>query len=247
MGFMDVKKISEQGREVKLLVSGSDTPLLNAVRRTILNNVPTLAIESVWVYENNSVMPDEMLSHRMAMLPIAFLGKGKPDTAKFALEKEGPGMVYSGDITCTTANAEIVDKKIPLVLLGKNQRVKTEMEGILGTGKQHVKWQSASIAYYQVPQLSFERVKDTDAITKAFPNALEVKAKKLFLADPYNAKQATEIRDRFPNEVNLEFDEKSFVLSVESNGGRTNAEILEAAIESLKEKNQEFKEALKSL
>jgi DNA-directed RNA polymerase subunit D len=244
---MDVKKISEQGRDVKLLVSGVDTPLINAVRRTVLNNVPVLAVESVWVYENNSVMPDEMLSHRLAMLPISATGKSKESTAKFALEREGPVMVYSGDITCTTANAEVVDKKIPLVLLGKNQRVKMEMEAILGTGKQHVKWQPAAIAYSQVPDLSFEKVKDPEAIVKAFPGVLELKAKKLFLANPYDARTATEIRDRFPSEVNLAFDDSAFVLSIESNGAKTNAEILEAAVGSLKEKNQEFKEALKSL
>ena len=122
---MDIKKISEQGKESRLLVSGSDSAFMNAMRRTVLNNVAVLAVESVWVYENNSVMPDEMLSHRLAMLPIAQSGKGKADTAKFALEKVGPGMVYSGDIACTTANAEVVDMKVPLVLLGKNQTVKT--------------------------------------------------------------------------------------------------------------------------
>jgi hypothetical protein len=47
--------------------------------------------------------------------------------------------------------------------------------------------------------------------------------------------------------VNLAFDDSAFVLSIESNGAKTNAEILEAAVGSLKEKNQEFKEALKSL
>ncbi len=245
---MDVKKISDNGRELRLLVNGTDTAMMNAIRRTVINNVPSLAIEKVLMYENNSVMPDEMLSHRMAMVPIKAAGKVKDDeVAKFALEKEGPCHVYSGDMVCTTGNAEVGEKKIPLLQLGKNQRVKCEMDAVIGTGKMHSKWQPGVIAYYQVPKVAFENVKDPEAIVKAFPGAVEAKARKLFLTNPLDSKRVTEIRDKFPHEVKLEYDEKQFVLSVETNGGKENGEIIEDAIIALQKRNQEFKEALKSL
>jgi len=182
----------------------------------------------------------------MALLPVSASG-AKTDSAKFAVQKEGPCTVYSGDIECTTGNAGIVAKKVPLAVLGKNQRIKIEMEAVLGTGKTHSKWQPCSVSYYQIPRLSLENAKDAEAIAKAFPGVVELKAKKAFLADPYNAKQATEIRDRFPSEVSLEFDDHSFVVVVETASGKTNEEILEDAVESLKTRNQEFREALKSL
>ncbi|MBS3062107.1 MAG: DNA-directed RNA polymerase subunit D [Candidatus Diapherotrites archaeon] len=245
---MDVKKISDNGKELKLLINGTDTAMMNALRRTIMNSVPVLAIDKVWFYDNNSVMTDEMLSHRLGLLSVKGVGKvTEGENAKFALEKEGPGMVYSGEIICSTGNAEIVDKKIPVVLLGKNQRVRMEMEAVVGTGKMHTKWQPGTVTYYQVPKVTFEGVKDPEAIQKAFPGTIEVKAKKLFLADPLNAKQVTELRDRFPEEVKLDYDDKSFVMIIETNRGKENAEIIEDSLEALRNRNKEFKEALKSL
>ena len=44
---MDVKKISDNGKELKLLINGTDTAMMNALRRTIMNSVPVLAIDKV--------------------------------------------------------------------------------------------------------------------------------------------------------------------------------------------------------
>ena len=50
---MDVKKISEKGSVTKILVKGVDAVLMNSIRRTIMNNVSVLAIEDVYIYDNN--------------------------------------------------------------------------------------------------------------------------------------------------------------------------------------------------
>jgi len=51
-------------------VSGIKPSLANALRRIMLAEVPTMAIEKVWFSDNTSVIPDEMLAHRMGLLPI---------------------------------------------------------------------------------------------------------------------------------------------------------------------------------
>lgn len=49
---------------------GIDAPIANAIRRILLSEVPTIAIETVFVHDNSSIMPDEMLAHRMGLVPL---------------------------------------------------------------------------------------------------------------------------------------------------------------------------------
>src|SRR3989338_6557908 len=85
------------------------------------------------------------------------------DTVKFVLDKEGPGMIYSRDIKSTDPKIEFIDKNVPIAKLKKDQRIRLEAEAVVGTGKEHVKWQSALIAFKEIPKVSFETklIKDT--------------------------------------------------------------------------------------
>ncbi|KAJ1444899.1 DNA-directed RNA polymerase [Pelagophyceae sp. CCMP2097] len=56
--------------EVELDVVGIDVSIANALRRIMISEVPTVAIEKVYVEENSSVMQDEVLAHRLGLIPI---------------------------------------------------------------------------------------------------------------------------------------------------------------------------------
>lgn len=73
----EAKKISEKNGVLKLLITDTDTVLINSIRRAAVAEVQTLAPENISFYENSSIMPDEMISHRLALLPI------KTDTKKY--------------------------------------------------------------------------------------------------------------------------------------------------------------------
>ena len=49
---------------------GIDAALVNAYRRIMISEVPSLAIEKVFIYSNTGVMHDEVLSHRLGLIPI---------------------------------------------------------------------------------------------------------------------------------------------------------------------------------
>ena len=168
---MDIKKISERTDQLKLLVTGLDTALLNSLRRTIMNAVPSYAAETVLIYENNSIVPDEMLAHRIGLLPVRVNKKKtkKGDIIKLTLEKEGPGNVYSSDISVQGTGAEMENKNVPLTKLKKGQKIKMEIETMAGTGKEHAKWQPALVSYKQVPKISFEHSKDAHSILIKWP------------------------------------------------------------------------------
>lgn len=47
-----------------------DTSFVNALRRILIAEVPTVAIENVYMWNNTSVIHDEVLAHRLGLIPI---------------------------------------------------------------------------------------------------------------------------------------------------------------------------------
>jgi DNA-directed RNA polymerase I and III subunit RPAC1 len=58
-------------------IQGIDSAMANAIRRILIAEVPTMAIERVDLWQNTSVLPDEVLAHRLGLIPIL------ADPAKF--------------------------------------------------------------------------------------------------------------------------------------------------------------------
>lgn len=51
---------------------GIDASIANALRRILIAEVPTIAIHRCYIVNNTSVMQDEVLAHRLGLLPICF-------------------------------------------------------------------------------------------------------------------------------------------------------------------------------
>ncbi|KAH8738516.1 DNA-directed RNA polymerase I [Cryptosporidium ryanae] len=65
-------------------ISGIDASVANALRRILLVEVPTVAIETVQIYQNNGVIQDEVLAHRLGLIPMLI----DPDTIDYRSEDE---------------------------------------------------------------------------------------------------------------------------------------------------------------
>lgn len=55
---------------------GIDASLANAIRRILIAEIPTLAIEDVFVNQNTSIVHDEVLAHRIGLVPLRGAKKG---------------------------------------------------------------------------------------------------------------------------------------------------------------------------
>ena len=246
---INIKKIEEKDNVSSYLIKGVSPAFINAIRRGIMLHTPCLAVEDVSIYENDAVLFDEMLAHRLGMLPIKTDVKTYKtgDTVKLVLEKEGPCTVYSKDIKSTDPKIEVMNKDIPITKLEKEQRIRLEMTAIMNSGEEHAKWQPAVIGYRELPTLtvssSFKAGKD--AVEACPLNILELKGQKVVLQDAQKCNLCGACIDAAEGEgIKLEFDKSTYVFTIEPTAGLSAKETIEGAVKELIAKSKELEKLL---
>ncbi|CEG45010.1 dna-directed rna polymerase i and iii subunit [Plasmopara halstedii] len=81
---------------------GIDAAIANALRRILLAEVPTMAIEHVYIWNNSSIIQDEVLAHRLGLVPLnvdprEFQGFSDNEEAEATDENT---IVFKLDVTC---------------------------------------------------------------------------------------------------------------------------------------------------
>ncbi|BEJ13752.1 hypothetical protein CspHIS471_0309260 [Cutaneotrichosporon sp. HIS471] len=84
--IVSVQRLTPSAIEFDL--AGVDAPIANALRRIMIAEVPTIAIEDVYVWNNTSIMQDEVLAHRIGLVPL----KIDPHTLDFKPGNYSPPM-----------------------------------------------------------------------------------------------------------------------------------------------------------
>ncbi len=179
-----------ENNEQKIVVKLKGVPLqyANALRRICLTGVPVFAIDDVVIIENSSVLADEGIAHRLALIPL------KTDLTRFVEPSKCDChsemgcsqcrvmlMIDSGsvDTTRTITSAELtseddvvkpVSDKIPIIELAPGQKLKLEAYARLGRGTEHAKWNSATVSVLAEtanPEDHLLTVESTGALTPA--------------------------------------------------------------------------------
>jgi DNA-directed RNA polymerase II subunit RPB3 len=65
-----VKIISKEMNTLKFELTNTDLTVANALRRIIIAEIPTMAIEIVEISDNTSVLHDEYIAHRCGLIPL---------------------------------------------------------------------------------------------------------------------------------------------------------------------------------
>jgi len=68
MAEIEIK--SKTDEELVFDIKGVDPTIVNTLRRIMIAEVPTMAIETVMINQNTSIIPDEVLAHRLGLIPI---------------------------------------------------------------------------------------------------------------------------------------------------------------------------------
>jgi len=160
---MEIEFASLDDTLARYTLSGAKPGFANAFRRAMIGEVPTLAIEDVRIYDNTSALFDEMLAHRLGLIPIrtdlssystqencSCGGAGCPAcTVTFTLSVEGPKLVTTSDLIPQDPKAAPVEDNIPIVKLIKGQKLVVEARAFLNKGKAHAKWQPTLVCGYK--------------------------------------------------------------------------------------------------
>jgi len=116
--------------------------LANAIRRSALE-IPIIAVDEVEISQNDSALYDEVLAHRIGLIPIK-TPKVSGKEIKFKLKEKGPKIVYSTDLKPSAGN----EYKLPITLLEEGQEIQLTAIARFGTGNEHIKY-SPGLVYYK--------------------------------------------------------------------------------------------------
>lgn len=174
---IEIRALDSESIEFDLV--GVEAAFANSLRRILLAELPTVAIENVTILQNTGVLQDEYLAHRLGLVPLNIEPRDmdwvrdghevelntRIQSVCFSLqakceEKDMP--IYSGDLKWTPASdAEraAFDGKAPpkplhdnilITRLAKGQEISLSCVAVLGTGKDHGKWSPVGTAWYRL-------------------------------------------------------------------------------------------------
>jgi DNA-directed RNA polymerase subunit D len=263
---MKIDVVELKPKKAVLRIEDTSPYFVNALRRVMLSELPKLAVNDVVIYDNTSALFDEIISHRLGLIPIptdlslltfrdecVCKGKGCPNcTVRYTLSKEGEGTVYSGDLQPQEKSWAIKEDKIPIVKLYGDQRLILEVEAVLGRGKEHAKWQPVQAPAYRMdPIIEFDKkqVKEVKEFVEKLPKDLaEVKNDKIVLKD--NSKISlfeSYIDENKTDFISVKRDPRKVTFTFETDGSLTAKDAIINSAKILEDKYSEFGKLLKSL
>lgn len=149
-------KIINKSDEKIILKADMSASIANAIRRSA-NLIPILAIDSLEISKNDSALYDEMIAHRVGLVPLKNEDLRLPKecdcekeegcgkcSIKLKLSIQGPCSVYSTDMS----PKNMVLYKMPLTLLEKDQELEFVAVAKMGVAIKHAKF-SPGLIYYR--------------------------------------------------------------------------------------------------
>lgn len=231
-------KVIEKTPEQLVFRMDSNEALANAIRRS-LSEIPTLVIDEVEIFKNGSASYDEIVAHRLGLVPLKTEKSMSSKTeVDLKLSKTGPCTVYAEDLE---GDAEVVEPKIPITVLGEGAKLELVATAKLGIGLEHSK-SVPGLAYYR----HLVEVKSSIEVDKIIENSKsgfikpEKKGSK-WICDLNDAEIDT-IKEKDKNAV-TQSDEIIFVL--ESYGNMPAEDVFKKAVDSLKSNLDAFEKEFK--
>ena len=257
---------------------------VNSIRRSLVSMVPCLALHEIdfhmgslgsYVdeesgdereYESISAMFNEIVAHRIGMLPVptdektidAF-GDSIGDDSKqpdimYSLHKQGPCTVYSGDLEPVSGDNSLVipETNVPLVKLAEGQAILVYAKAKIGNAQKHTKWQCVvAPRFYQAPTINVSSGKGSKAIFDIINKKnFKKKGKSHVIDNPVEAHNALKKLEQLWNDkeakeaMEVSTKKDHFIFEFETNGAMKAKLALEQALKALDGHCNEFASAM---
>ncbi|ALK05662.1 MAG: DNA-directed RNA polymerase subunit D [Methanosarcina thermophila] len=257
---MEVDILELSDRSAKFVLSRVSTAFANGIRRAMIADVPTLAIEYVNIYDNTSVLYDEQLALRLSLIPLvtdleAYVPQAECDVCggegcpacevSLTLSAEGPGVVYSRDLISSDPKIQPADLNIPIVELKKGQKLVLEAIAHMGYGRDSARWQAGiACGYKNVPIINIQNCDACGHCAAECPKGiiqLEESGARVSEEDILKCslcrlcEQVCDI-----HAIKIGYDESAFVFTMESDGSYTAKDLALNAANVIKGKAEEI-------
>lgn len=269
---MDIEILESIENETKFVLKDSNPAFANSLRRTILTEVPTLAITEIIVLENSSPLYDEIIAHRLGLIPLV------TPLDDLTLKEEctcgGVGctacevhmeLLYEGESTIDTVYSEqlrvtndpdspikSVHSKIPILKLSRKQRVHIECIARLGYGKNHARWQPVStISYKYYPKVNINKEKCVlcqECVPECPVKILEIKNDELISIDDKECILCDMCSDICQYDaIEIKGDNNNLIFLMSSTGALKNEKILSEAFKVITDYAKEVNKDLETI
>lgn len=268
----NVSVVERGANYIKILFDGVPLQLVSAIRRAALAEVPSMAIADVLFIDNTSALYDEIIAHRLGLIPLTSdeaidkyrlpeecskCGEAEGCEECYAVltldvtAKEGITTVYSGDLVSQDPDVKPVNPKIPIVVLAPGQRLAFEARARLGRGKEHIKWSPTTVANVTyIAKISIDRNSCT-----LCGKCINVCPRKVFSITSNNievdeskcmlCKQCVKVCDY--EAINLGWYDNKYMLYIETTGALTPERIFSEALKIIANKLRGIYEEISKL
>jgi DNA-directed RNA polymerase subunit D len=223
-------ELKEKTAEKIVFTSNANISLANAVRRSI-DEVPILAISEADIYKNDSALYDEIIVHRLGLIPIKNQKMKEGEVVEYKLKAKGDGEGIM--IEAKELGDDVVYPETPIVLLGEGQEIELVAKARAGIGIDHARFSPGLFTYKHLAKISIsgEGEKHTE-LAEMYPEVFEMFGEKIKVKDASACELDQEDMETYPG-ISIDFDD-NLVFSIESWGQIEAKEIFTEACKALK-------------
>jgi DNA-directed RNA polymerase subunit D len=231
--------IEKNDNKIKI-TSTINTSLANAIRRSVAE-IPILAIKECDVYRNDSALYDEVIAHRLGLIPLKNQKLKADGTVELKLKakgKEGGIQILSKEL-----GELVVYEDIPIVLLDKGQDIEIVARAGIGTGVEHAKFIPGLMFYNHLPKIKISKDGESQAeLAELYPEIFEFTNK----LQVKNASKCQFDNEDFKDYPGIEIThDNNLVIQIESWGQISPKEIFTESCKTLKSNLSNLSKALK--
>ena len=222
--------ISKTDEKMKF-VAEIDVSLANAIRRSV-SEIPTLAISEADIYKNDSALYDEIIAHRLGLVPLKNKKLKKDEDIELKIKVKGKGErteVLSGSL-----GEDVVYKDMPIVLLEEGQEIELIARAKTGIALNHSRFSPGMIFYKHLPKIKISNDGEKNSeLAELYPKVFKFIGGKLKVEDASECDLDQEDVSSYKG-ISIEFGNE-IVFGIESWGQIKPKDIFIEACDVLKE------------
>lgn len=222
-------------------VGDVNVSLANAIRRSV-NEIPVLAIDEADVYKNDSALYDEVIAHRLGLIPLKNQKMKADQTVEMKFKVKGKG--ERTEVLSSELGDVAVYQDMPIVILSEGQEVEIVARARSGLGINHAKFSPGILFYKHLPKIkiSGEGEKQSE-LAEIYPEAFEMFGEKLKVKNAAEFDLEQEDMKNYPG-VEVSYCD-DLVVTVESWGQMEAKDVFIEACKALKGNLSEVSKVVK--